>query len=465
MKKIMAKGMAGACLAAMLMANGGSLLPADPYLPLMTQSVAEARAADPADSSGFVVLADVVPDIIQEIRYYSTYNFVGDRIHGYEQPQALMTREAAYALKEVAEELRQKGYRLKIYDAYRPQMAVDHFKAWAEDLKDTRMKSHFYPELNKDVLFEQGYIASYSGHSRGSTVDLTLFDMRTGKEVDMGGTFDYFGERSHPDFQKITSVQKRNRRILREAMLRHGFKPLAEEWWHFTLRDEPYPDTYFTFPNNGSEGLTAADTGASPAWVTALPAARTAGQMLVVAATGPQSAWVSLHKKGTDGLWRQQLSTPGVIGRNGLGKTREGDGKTPVGTFHFTRAFGIAPNPGCQLPYTQVGENDYWSGDVREGMHYNEMVDIRQYPGLDTEGSEHIIDYKDRCQYCLNISYNEQGTPGRGSAIFLHCFGPSKSYTGGCVALPKEKMRQVMQLAEPGCAVVIDSLENMGGSF
>ena len=127
-------------------------------------------------------------------------------------------------------------------------MAVSHFVRWAKDVKDTRMKSYFYPELTKDVLFPRGYIMEHSGHSRGSTVDLTLFDMTTEKEADMGGTFDYFGQLSHPDYKKITKKQYQNRMILREAMLAHGFKPLAEEWWHFTLKDEPYPDTYFTFP-------------------------------------------------------------------------------------------------------------------------------------------------------------------------------------------------------------------------
>ena len=206
-------------------------------------------APNPDDSSGFVVLSDVVPDIIQEIRYYSTYNFVGDRINGYEEPCALMTKEAAAALKEVADELRAKGYRLKVFDAYRPQMAVDNFVAWAKDVNDTRMKKYFYPELDKSVLFPQGYIAENSGHSRGSTIDLTLFDMNTGKEVDMGGTFDYFGERSHPDYKgNLTRKQLANRKILRDAMLRHGFKPFETEWWHFTLKNEPYPDTYFTFP-------------------------------------------------------------------------------------------------------------------------------------------------------------------------------------------------------------------------
>ena len=212
----------------------------------------EARAQDDVklsnDASDFVLLTDVVPDAILEIRYYSTYNFVGDRIDGYHQPTALLTKEAAQALKAVSDDVIKKGYRLKIYDAYRPQMAVSHFARWAKDFTDTRMKSYFYPELKKDVLFPLGYIAEHSGHSRGSTVDLTLFDMTTEKEVDMGGTFDYFGELSHPDYKKITKKQYQNRMILREAMLAHGFKPLVEEWWHFTLKDEPYPDTYFTFP-------------------------------------------------------------------------------------------------------------------------------------------------------------------------------------------------------------------------
>lgn len=199
----------------------------------------------PAD---FVVLADVVPDIIQEIRYHSTYNFVGTRVDGYEQPVALATRPAAEALKKVSDELKAQGYRLKIYDTYRPQRAVNHFIRWAENLSDTLMKSQFYPELDKSVLFDQGYICARSGHSRGSTIDLTLFDMRTGQEVDMGGNFDYFGQLSHPDYDGVTPEQMANRMLLREAMLRHGFNPLAEEWWHFTLKDEPYPDTYFDFP-------------------------------------------------------------------------------------------------------------------------------------------------------------------------------------------------------------------------
>ena len=203
-----------------------------------------------SDSSDFVLLTDVVPDAVLEIRYYSTYNFVGDRIDGYEEPLAFATKEAAAALKEVSDDLIARGYRLKIFDAYRPQKAVSHFMRWAKDVDDTRMKEYFYPELDKSVLFEQKYILEHSGHSRGSTFDLTLFDMKTEKEVDMGGTFDYFGELSHPDYKGITDQQYKNRMILREAMLAHGFDPLAEEWWHFTLADEPFANTYFTFPVN-----------------------------------------------------------------------------------------------------------------------------------------------------------------------------------------------------------------------
>lgn len=211
----------------------------------------EAAGRQELDSSDFVQLAEAVPDAILEIRYYSTYNFVGERVDGYEEPLALLTKEAAEALKQVSDYVMEQGYRLLIFDAYRPQKAVDHFVRWAEDLEDTRMKPYFYPEKDKSVLFSEGYIDARSGHSRGSTIDLTLFDMTTEKEVDMGGTFDYFGELSHPDHtENLTQEQYQNRMILREAMLRFGFRPLSTEWWHFTLDTEPFTDTYFEFPVN-----------------------------------------------------------------------------------------------------------------------------------------------------------------------------------------------------------------------
>lgn len=200
------------------------------------------------NSSGFVLLADYVPAIVQEIRYYSTYNFVGDRIDGYEEPCALLTREAARALKKVSNEMMASGFRLKVFDAYRPARAVSHFVLWGIEDLDLRMKPFFYPGLEKQELFAKGYISNRSSHSRGSTIDLTLLDMQTGKEVDMGSPFDWFGEESHPDYQGVTEEQYKNRMFLRMAMLRNHFLPLDCEWWHFTLEDEPYPDVYFDFP-------------------------------------------------------------------------------------------------------------------------------------------------------------------------------------------------------------------------
>ncbi len=200
------------------------------------------------DSSDFVVLADYDPYIIQEIRYHSTYNFIGERIDGYEAPVALLTKEAARALKAASAELIVKGYRLKVFDAYRPASAVKHFVYWGIEDRDIRMKEYFYPDLDKQELFNRGYIAKQSSHSRGSAVDLTLLDMRTGKEVDMGSPFDFFGEISHSDYRGITDEQYENRMLLQNAMVRNGFLPLECEWWHFMLENEPYPDTYFTFP-------------------------------------------------------------------------------------------------------------------------------------------------------------------------------------------------------------------------
>ena len=200
------------------------------------------------DASDFVVLADYVPSVIQEIRYHSTYNFIGDRIDGYEEPVAFLTRDAARALKAAANELIVKGFRLKIFDAYRPAVAVKHFILWGIEDQDIRMKPYFYPDLEKQELFARGYIAKQSSHSRGSAVDLTLVDMKTGKELDMGSPFDFFGEISHPDYKGITVDQYENRMLLQQAMTRNGFLPMNCEWWHFMLAEEPYPDTYFDFP-------------------------------------------------------------------------------------------------------------------------------------------------------------------------------------------------------------------------
>ena len=200
------------------------------------------------DASGFVSLGEVIPDVLLDIRYYSSFNFIGERIDGYEAPAALLTREAAKALKSVSDEALERGFRLRVFDAYRPQKAVDRFMRWAEDPADIRMKQYFYPDVDKKNVIPQGYIAEHSGHTRGSTVDLTLFGMTAQQHLDMGGTFDFFGEKSHPDFAGISEAQHANRMLLQGLMMKHGFRPLETEWWHFTLEKEPWPDTYFTFP-------------------------------------------------------------------------------------------------------------------------------------------------------------------------------------------------------------------------
>ena len=200
------------------------------------------------DAGGFVSIGEAIPEVLLDIRYYSSFNFIGERIDGYEEPAALLTREAARALKGASDEAMEQGFRLKVFDAYRPQKAVDHFVRWAKNPEDIRMKEYFYPELEKKDIIPLGYIAEHSGHSRGSTVDLTLFDMAAQQDLDMGGTFDFFGEKSHPDYSGVSEAQHANRTLLQKLMVKHGFNPLETEWWHFTLENEPWPDTYFTFP-------------------------------------------------------------------------------------------------------------------------------------------------------------------------------------------------------------------------
>ena len=201
----------------------------------------------------------------------------------------------------------------------------------------------------------------------------------------------------------------------------------------------------------------------SPAWVTTLGKEKEATQLLVVAAVGQTTAYVSMHEKDEKGKWKEIISTPGYIGKKGLGKTREGDALTPKGTFHFNAAFGIADDPGCAIPYHKVTKYDYWSGDPREGYAYNQLVSIKDYPDLDVKNknTEHLIDCDPEYQYCLNISYNEECIPGVGGAIFLHCTGKVKPFTGGCVAIPEDCMKEVMQNVKPDCVVVIDYLKTL----
>ena len=212
-----------------------------------TAAAARSEGGD-ALPAGFVRLGDAIPGIVLDVRYYGADNFVGAPVDGYEAPAAILTQPAAGALRQVQASLRARGFALKVFDAYRPQAAVDHFVRWAADLSDKCTKAEYYPDVPKAELFARGYIAEMSGHSRGSTVDLTVVRLADGAELDMGTPFDFFGAESAVDYADLTAAQRANRRLLADAMRAQGFEPYAEEWWHYTLEDDPYPDTYFDFP-------------------------------------------------------------------------------------------------------------------------------------------------------------------------------------------------------------------------
>ena len=195
----------------------------------------------------FVDSGTIVPGLITDIRYAGTHNFVGRPVTGYAAPRCLLTQQAASALADVARDLAVRGLQLKVFDCYRPARAVANFVRWARDLNDQAAKAEFYPDVDKRTLFRDGYIASRSGHSRGSTVDLTLARL-AGGELDMGTPFDFFSLKSAPAATSVSPEQRANRMILAGAMQRRGFRPYAKEWWHFTLRNEPFPNSYFDFP-------------------------------------------------------------------------------------------------------------------------------------------------------------------------------------------------------------------------
>lgn len=197
---------------------------------------------------GFTYLSSIDSSIQLELRYLTNDNFLGTPVDGYEKDTCIITLSSAKALKEVQSKLAKFGLGLKVYDAYRPQQAVDHFVRWAKVMNDTLQKKKYYPNVDKKDLFKLGYIASRSGHTRGSTVDLTIIDLKTGAELDMGSPWDFFGVPSHPDYPKINKEQRANRLLLRNLMLEAGFNPYEQEWWHFTLDKEPFPETYFNFP-------------------------------------------------------------------------------------------------------------------------------------------------------------------------------------------------------------------------
>lgn len=199
----------------------------------------------------FVCIEEVIPNIQIDLRYFTDKNFLGHPVDGYLASRCILTRQAAECLRTVQGELNRFGLGLKIYDAYRPQRAVNHFVRWGKDLADTKMQTDYYPKVQKKDLFKEGYIAEKSSHSRGSTVDLTIVYMDkppSESELDMGTSFDFFGPESWPDSPLASPAQRAHRMLLQVLMQKHGFEPYAKEWWHFTLKNEPFPETYFDFP-------------------------------------------------------------------------------------------------------------------------------------------------------------------------------------------------------------------------
>lgn len=200
----------------------------------------------------FVYLNQIVPDVIEDIRYAGNNNFIGNTIPGYQAAKCILTRQAAEQLKKIQMKAKAMGYSLKVFDCYRPQMAVDSFIRWSKT-SNSKMKARFYPNEDKNVLFAKGYLAEHSGHTRGSTIDLTLVQInnkngrQTTTELDMGTPYDYLDKKANVFYPKLTPIQRTNRQLLRRLMLSNGFKPYPQEWWHFTLRNEPYPHKYFNF--------------------------------------------------------------------------------------------------------------------------------------------------------------------------------------------------------------------------
>jgi D-alanyl-D-alanine dipeptidase len=218
-------------------------------LPIVCCSIVLPCAANAqSPNAHFVDAAQVVPGLVLEIRYFGENNFVGRRIDGYEAPICLLTREAAAALANVQRDLAVNGLGVKVFDCYRPVRAVAHFLRWARDHSDQQRKPEFYPEFDKRDLFRDGYISARSGHSRGSTIDVTLITLSDRQQLDMGSPFDFFGARSARSDRTVSAEARANRDRLAAAMARRGFRGYWKEWWHFTLAGEPFPDTYFDFP-------------------------------------------------------------------------------------------------------------------------------------------------------------------------------------------------------------------------
>lgn len=402
----------------------------------------------------FVYLDEWVPALKFDLRYASTNNFTGAPVTGYAQARALLTRPAAQALANVQQDLERQGYGLLILDAYRPQRAVTHFLRWMEDVNDQKNKSVFYPSINKKDLRTLGYISGKSGHSRGSTIDLTLIRKNAPDTVlDMGSIFDFFGPESGTEHRALTLAQADNRKRLREAMVKQGFVPYDKEWWHFSFKNEPYPNTYFDFlPNNPAKLID-----------------RLSSSQLVVATTqdwGSKQGMLTTYER-IDGNWvRHTQAIPVILGKSGMAwgrglhpeprgvLKREGDGKAPAGIFDFGLAFGYPSTANTRMPYQGMQASNYCI-DSKGSPLYNTIVDTR-HVGIEaikgsTEPMRLDLTNKGDQQYVrgLVIQQNPKNEPGLGSCVFMHVWSQPNGITLGCTAMEIINLDRLMAWLDP----------------
>lgn len=397
---------------------------------------------------GFSYVSELIPDARIDIKYYGEDNFVGARVDGYDAPVAIMETEAARALAQVADDLRGQGYGIKIFDAYRPVRAVRHFARWADDPADIANKARFYPDVAKTDLARLGYVAKTSGHSTGRTVDLTLVDAVAGDELDMGSSFDFFGPASHHDSKLVTERQTANRRILRSAMEKRGFRALRTEYWHYSYAGGGGSASHHDFPVRAYRGR-----GVSASIVGALRAAAGADKLLVTLGDAGSPA-VTVYAFAREGRgWALRRSLPGFSGANGIAANRrEGSKKTPSGVYAFTHAFGLAPDPGSRIPYVALQADDLWVDDPAS-KYYNRWVKA-DVADRDWRSAERLASETVAYRYALALDFNVAPVVrGAGSAIFLHC--STGRPTAGCISVPEEAMVFLMRFVDPDTKIVV----------
>ena len=415
---------------------------------------------NPTIPQGFVRLKDVDPGIAEEIRYAGFHNFLGRPVRGYYAPECWLTSKAAEALHQVQLQALKSSYSLKVYDCYRPGRAVEDFVTWAKDLKDQKMKAEFFPNEPKERLFTDGYIAARSGHSRGSTVDLTLVPSVHGPEtpvgqqlvsctqdvsirypdssLDMGTGFDCFDIMAHGNSQQVSALAQENRKKLADLMIKAGFNSLPEEWWHFTLKEEPFPGTYFDFPiqNGCPDNIQMA--------------LKNSRQLLIAESQDMNSfsAEVSLWSRLTDNdVWHKDFGTvPAVIGKNGMGwappfvnlKTegqglkQEGDGRSAAGIFPLGTLFGFAAASTNNEPYRSLDSQTECVDDPRSKF-YNKIVDADRVL-KDWTSSEKMLEVP-QYKWGYEINYPTDASHKAGSCLFVHILKTPWQGTAGCLAL------------------------------